>query len=159
MHNSISLPRLCSAEFLGTFWLNPAVSFGLAADKRLPARELPAYILAQVAGAIAGAGVLFKIASGKSGFDVSAGFAANGYGIHSPGGYAIGACLPVTNLSLNPVRSSGPALFVGGWALGQLWLFWMAPISGALLAGVTSRALAGESSREPIRASAATAGL
>ncbi len=158
--------------------LNPAVSAGLCAGGRFPASELPAYIVAQVLGGIAAAAVLFVIASGKAGFDLSAGFAANGYGAHSPGGYsllaalvaevvltlffllvimgstdkrapqgfapiAIGLCLtlihligiPVTNLSVNPARSTGPAVFVGGWALGQLWLFWLAPIVGAAIAG------------------------
>jgi aquaporin Z len=166
--------------------LNPAVSIGLVAGGRFPASELPHYIGAQVVGAIAGAGVLYGIASGGPGFDVAAGFASNGYGEHSPGGYsllagflaefvltfmfliiilgatdsraatqlapiAIGLGLtlihlvgiPVTNTSVNPARSTGPALFVGGWALAQLWLFWVAPIAGAALAGVVYRALAG----------------
>jgi aquaporin Z len=163
---------------------NPAVSFGLWAAGRFPASQLPGYILAQVAGAVAGAAILFFIASGKAGFDVSAGFAANGYGDHSPGKYSLGAALvtevvmtfgflvviigaiqrrapvgfagiaiglaltlihlvsiPVTNTSVNPARSTGPALFVGDWAVAQLWLFWVAPIAGALLAGWMSRAL------------------
>jgi aquaporin Z len=167
--------------------LNPAVSVGLAAGKRFPASELPAYIIAQVIGAIAAAGVLYVIASGKAGFDLSAGFASNGYGAHSPGGYSLLAALvaevvltfmflmiilgatdrrapqgfapiaiglgltlihlvgiPVTNLSVNPARSTGPAVFVGGWALEQLWLFWVAPIVGGLLAGVVYPALAKE---------------
>jgi len=167
--------------------LNPAVSVGLAAGKRFPASELPAYIIAQVIGAIAAAGVLYVIASGKAGFDLSAGFASNGYGAHSPGGYSLVAALvaevvltfmflmiilgatdrrapqgfapiaiglgltlihlvgiPVTNLSVNPARSTGPAVFVGGWALEQLWLFWVAPIVGGLLAGVVYPALAKE---------------
>jgi len=158
--------------------LNPAVSIGLWAGKRFPPRELVPYIVAQVVGAILGAAVLFLIASGKPGFSLAGGFAANGYGEHSPGGYsmlagliaelvltfmfliiilgatdgraprgfapiAIGLGLtlihlvgiPVTNLSVNPARSTGPALFVGGWAVQQLWLFWAAPIVGALLAG------------------------
>jgi len=166
--------------------LNPAVSVGLATAKRFPASELPSYIIAQLLGAVVAAGALFVIASGKVGFDVSAGFASNGYGPHSPGGYSLGACLtaeivltfmflmiilgstdkrapqgfaplaiglgltlihligiPVTNLSVNPARSTGPALFVGGWALGQLWLFWVAPILGAAIAGVAYPALAG----------------
>jgi aquaporin Z len=153
--------------------LNPAVSVGLVVGRRFPASELPAYVIAQVAGAIAGAGILYIIASGKDGFDLSGGFASNGYGAHSPGGYSLLACLvaefvltlffiliimgstdrrapagfapiaiglgltlihligiPVTNLSVNPARSTGPAAFVGGWALGQLWLFWVAPIIG-----------------------------
>jgi aquaporin Z len=163
---------------------NPAVSFGLWAAGRFPASQLPGYILAQVAGAVAGAAILFFIASGKAGFDVSEGFAANGYGDHSPGKYSLGAALvtevvmtfgflvviigaiqrrapvgfagiaiglaltlihlvsiPVTNTSVNPARSTGPALFVGDWAVAQLWLFWVAPIAGALLAGWVSRAL------------------
>ena len=162
--------------------LNPAVSVGLCAGGRFPARDLPSYIVAQVLGAVAGAGVLYLIASGHDGFDVHAGFASNGYGEHSPGGYtlvsafvceiamtfaflfvilgsthgrvpagfapiAIGLCLtlihlvsiPVTNTSVNPARSTGPALFAGGWALDQLWLFWVAPIVGAVLAGVVYR--------------------
>src|SRR5579864_9305077 len=158
---------------------NPAVSLGLVAGKRFPASDLAAYIIAQVAGAIAAAGVLYIIASGTLGFDIRNGFALNGYAEHSPGGYslaagivaevvltafflivimgatddrapkgfapiAIGLCLtlihlvgiPVTNLSVNPARSTGPALYAGGWALAQLWLFWVAPIIGAALAGV-----------------------
>jgi aquaporin Z len=158
--------------------LNPAVSLGLVAGKRFPAAELLPYIIAQVIGAIAGAGVLFVIASGKTGFDVSTGFASNGYGAHSPGGYSLVACfvaevvltffflmiimgatdrrapsgfapvaiglgltlihligIPVTNLSVNPARSTGPAVFVGGWALAQLWLFWVAPIIGGTVGG------------------------
>ena len=162
--------------------LNPAVSFGLWAGKRFPRSDLLPYIVAQVAGAIVGAGVLYLIASGASGFTLSNGFAANGYGAHSPGGYpllsalvtevvltfmflviilgatdrrapqgfapiAIGLGLtlihligiPVTNLSVNPARSTGPAIFVGGWALSQLWLFWVAPIVGGILAGLIYR--------------------
>jgi aquaporin Z len=160
--------------------LNPAVSIGLVAGKRFPASELPAYIVAQVAGAIAGSGVLYVIACGKPDFALG-GFASNGYAAHSPGGYslvacfvaevvltaffllvilgstderapkgfapiAIGLCLtlihlisiPVTNTSVNPARSTGPALFVGGWAIQQLWLFWVAPIVGAILGGLIS---------------------
>lgn len=167
--------------------LNPAVSVGLWAGKRFPSSDLIPYIAAQVAGAIVAAGVLYLIATGKAGFELSAGFAANGYGDHSPGGYsfqaalvaelvltfmflfvilgstdqrapqgfapiAIGLCLtlihligiPVTNLSVNPARSTGPALFVGGWALAQLWLFWVAPVVGAAIAGVVYRAIAAE---------------
>jgi aquaporin Z len=158
--------------------LNPAVSVGLVAGRRFPASELVPYVIAQVLGAIAGAGVLYVIASGKAGFDASGGFASNGYGEHSPGGYSLGAALvceivmtffflmiilgatdrrapagfaglaiglgltlihlisiPVTNTSVNPARSTGPALFAGGWALSQLWLFWVAPIVGAAIAG------------------------
>ncbi len=167
--------------------LNPAVSVGLAVGKRFPASDLPAYIVAQVAGAIVAAATLYVIASGKAGFDVAAGFASNGYAEHSPGGYSLVACLvaevvltfmflmiilgstdrrapqgfapiaiglgltlihligiPVTNLSVNPARSTGPALFVGGWAVQQLWLFWVAPLAGAAIAGVAYGALAGE---------------
>jgi aquaporin Z len=168
--------------------LNPAVSVGLAVARRFPAKELPAYIVAQVVGGVAGAGVLLIIASGKAGFDLSRGFSWNGYGAHSPGGYSLSACLtaevvltfmflaiilgatdrrapqgfapipiglgltlihligiPVTNLSVNPARRTGPAIFVGGWAIDQLWLFWVAPIIGATLAGIVYPALAGES--------------
>lgn len=164
--------------------LNPAVSIGLVAGKRFPASELPAYILAQVAGGIAGSSVLYVIASGAPGFSLASGFAANGFGEHSPGGYTMLAALvaelvltfffllvilgstdsrapagfapipiglaltlihligiPVTNLSVNPARSTGPAVFVGGWALSQLWLFWLAPIVGAVIAGFTYTAL------------------
>ncbi len=167
--------------------LNPAVSVGLVAGKRFPASELLPYVIAQVLGGIAGAGVLYVIASGKAGFSVSGGFASNGYADHSPGGYsmlaclvaevvltffflmvimgstdkrapqgfapiAIGLCLtlihligiPVTNLSVNPARSTGPALFVGGWAITQLWLFWVAPIVGAAVAGVVYSTVFGE---------------
>src|SRR6185369_2109240 len=167
--------------------INPAVSVGLWAGGRFKAAELVPYIVAQVLGAIAGAAVLYAIASGKAGFDVHAGFASNGFAEHSPGGYslaagfacevamtfaflfvilgathghapkgfapiAIGLCLtlihlisiPVTNTSVNPARSTGPALFAGGWALEQLWLFWVAPIVGAILAGVVYRWVAGD---------------
>ena len=158
--------------------LNPAVSIGLCAGGRFPAKELPPYIAAQVLGGIAGAGVLYLIASGQADFDLAGGFASNGFGEHSPGGYALAACLiaeivltfvflfvimgsthgkapqgfapiaiglcltlihlisiPVTNTSVNPARSTGPAIFVGGWALSQLWLFWVAPIIGGALGG------------------------
>ncbi len=179
--------------------LNPAVSIGLWAGKRFPASDLLPYILAQVVGGIAGAGVLYIIASGKAGFTLADGFAANGYGEHSPGGYTMVAALvaevvltfvflliilgstdgrapkgfaplaigfgltlihligiPVTNLSVNPARSTGPAVFVGGWALAQLWLFWLAPIVGAALAGVAYHALAGDGKvEEPIVGDAA----
>jgi len=170
--------------------LNPAVSVGLWAGGRFKAGELPAYIIAQVLGAIAGAGILYVIASGHAGFDVHAGFASNGYGDHSPGGFtmtsglvcevvmtfgflfvilgsthgnaprgfapiAIGLCLtlihlisiPVTNTSVNPARSTGPALFVGGWAIQQLWLFWLAPLIGAAIAGVVYRWVGGDEPR------------
>ncbi|MFO1401691.1 MAG: aquaporin Z [Steroidobacteraceae bacterium] len=166
--------------------LNPAVSVGLWAGGRFPARELLPYIIAQVAGAIVAGGVLYLIASGKAGFDVGAGFASNGYGEHSPGGYslqaaltcevvmtalflvvilgatdarapagfapiAIGLCLtlihlvsiPVTNTSVNPARSTGVALYVGGWATAQLWAFWVAPIAGALLGAGLYRVVGG----------------
>jgi len=158
--------------------LNPAVSIGLVAGKRFPIAELLPYVSAQVIGGIAGASVLYVIASGKAGFDLNGGFAANGYAAHSPGGYSLVACLvaevvltffflmiimgatdrrapagfapvaiglgltlihligiPVTNLSVNPARSTGPAILVGGWALTQLWLFWVAPLIGGTLGG------------------------
>jgi aquaporin Z len=164
--------------------LNPAVSVGLWMGGRFPASDLIPYIIAQVLGAIAGAGVLYLIASGKAGFDLAGGFASNGYGEHSPGGYTLLASLvtevvmtfmfliiilgatdkrapagfapiaiglgltlihlisiPVTNTSVNPARSTGPALFVGDWALSQLWLFWVAPIVGAAAAGIVYRFL------------------
>jgi aquaporin Z len=167
--------------------LNPAVSVGLCVGKRFPAAELIPYIFAQVLGGIAGAGVLYLIASGKVGFDLAGGFASNGYGAHSPGEYSLFACLvaevvltfmflmiilgatdsrapagfapiaiglaltlihligiPVTNLSVNPARSTGPAIFVSGWALQQLWLFWLAPILGAALAGLVYPAISKE---------------
>ena len=164
--------------------LNPAVSIGLWAGGRFPAKDLVPYIIIQVIGAIAGAAVLLIIASGKVGFDVTAGFASNGYGEHSPGGYSLTAGLvteivmtfmflmiilgatdkrapqgfapiaiglsltlihlisiPVTNTSVNPARSTGVAVFVGNWAIAQLWLFWVAPIIGAILAGLAYRLL------------------
>jgi len=164
--------------------LNPAVSVGLWAGGRFPASQLLPYIIAQVLGAVVAGGVLYLIASGKVGFDATAGFAANGYAEHSPGGYslfssfltevvmtmmfllvilgatdqrapqglapiAIGLCLtlihlisiPVTNTSVNPARSTGVAFFVGDWAVAQLWLFWIAPIIGALLGAVIYRYL------------------
>jgi aquaporin Z len=166
---------------------NPDISFGLVVGKRFPASDLIPYVIAQVVGGIAAAGVLFVIASGKAGFDVHAGFASNGYGLHSPGGYsalsafvaevvltafflivimgstdsrapkgfaglAIGLCLtlihlvciPVTNTSVNPARSTGPAIFAGGWALQQLWMFWVAPLIGGGLGGGIYRALFSE---------------
>jgi aquaporin Z len=167
--------------------LNPAISLGLVVGKRFPASEFIPYVIAQVLGAITAADVLFMIASGKAGFDVHAGFASNGYGLHSPGGYsllagflaevvltafflivimgatdsrapkgfaglAIGLCLtlihlvciPVTNTSVNPARSTGPAIFAGGWALQQLWMFWVAPLIGGSLGGGIYRALFSE---------------
>ncbi|HUO19568.1 MAG TPA: aquaporin Z [Steroidobacteraceae bacterium] len=165
--------------------LNPAVTFGLWAAGRFRLPELPAYVAAQVLGAIVAAALLCYIASGAAGFDLSHGLANNGYGAHSPGGYSLGACLatevvmtfmflivilgatdarapqgfapiaiglcltlihlisiPVTNTSVNPARSTGPALIVGGWAAEQLWLFWLAPLVGAGLAGIVYRVLA-----------------
>ncbi len=167
--------------------LNPAVSIGLWAGGRFPGNKLVPYIIAQVLGGIAAGAILYLIASGRAGFDVSAGFASNGYGEHSPGGYsllsalvteivmtmmflivilgatdrrapqglapiAIGLCLtlihlisiPVTNTSVNPARSTGVAVFAGGWALGQLWLFWIAPIIGAALGALVYRAIGKE---------------
>ncbi|MBU2925716.1 aquaporin Z [Colwellia sp. 1_MG-2023] len=162
--------------------LNPAVSIGLWSGGRFSAAELGPYIVAQVAGGIAGAAVLYIIASGQAGFDVTAGFASNGYAEHSPGGYSLSAALvieivmtfmfliiilgatdkrapqgfaplaiglgltlihlisiPVTNTSVNPARSTGVAIFQGDWAVSQLWLFWVAPIVGAILAGIVYR--------------------
>ena len=167
--------------------LNPAVSIGLWAGGRFPAKQLLPYIIAQVLGAIVAGGVLYVIASGQAGFDVSKSFASNGYGAHSPGGYSmlsalvieivltmfflivilgatdrrapagfaplpIGLALtlihlisiPVTNTSVNPARSTGVALYVGDWATSQLWLFWLAPIIGALLGALAYRLIAGE---------------
>jgi aquaporin Z len=166
--------------------LNPAVSVGLWAGGRFPANQLLPYIAAQVLGGILAGGVLYIIASGKAGFDVTAGFASNGYGIHSPGGYSLLAALvceivmtmmflliilgatdkrapqgfaplpiglgltlihlisiPVTNTSVNPARSTAVALFVGDWALAQLWLFWVAPIIGALIGAAVYRFIGG----------------
>jgi aquaporin Z len=167
--------------------LNPAVSVGLFVGKRFPAADIAPYMVAQVAGGICGAAVLYVIAGGKAGFDLSGGFASNGYAEHSPGGYSLLACfvaetlltmfflliimgstdkrapqgfapiaiglgltlihligIPVTNLSVNPARSTGPAIFVGGWAVGQLWLFWVAPVVGAAIGGIIYSALFGE---------------
>jgi aquaporin Z len=169
--------------------LNPAVSIGLWAGGRFPAGKLAPYIVAQVFGAIVAGGVLYLIASGAPGFDVTKGFASNGYGEHSPGHYSLLAALitevvmtmffllvilgatdkrapagfapiaiglaltlihlisiPVTNTSVNPARSTGVALFVGDWAIGQLWLFWLAPIVGAVLGAMTYRFIGGEES-------------
>ncbi len=170
--------------------LNPAVTVGLVVAGRFKASEAPGYIVAQVAGAIAAAGILYVIASGREGFEIARGFGANGFGEHSIGKYsltaglvteivmtffflfvilgathgkapagfaplAIGLCLtlihlisiPVTQTSVNPARSTGPALFVGGWAIQQLWLFWVAPLIGAVLAGVTYKVLSPDETR------------
>jgi aquaporin Z len=170
--------------------LNPAVTLGLVIGGRFKGKDLLPYVVAQVAGAIVAAGVLYLIASGKAGFSVGGGFASNGYGEHSPGGYSLVAALvsevvmtffflmiilgatderapsgfapiaiglaltlihlisiPVTNTSVNPARSTGPAIFVGGWALAQLWLFWIAPLLGAAVAGVAYRFISGERSQ------------
>jgi aquaporin Z len=167
--------------------LNPAVTVGLCAGGRFPAGQVLPYILAQVAGGLAGGGVLYLIASGKTGFDVHAGFASNGYGAHSPGGYSMQAALiceivmsamflliilgstdkrapagfaplaiglgltlihlisiPVTNTSVNPARSTGVAVFAGGWAIEQLWMFWVAPIVGGVIGAVVYKAIAGK---------------
>jgi aquaporin Z len=177
--------------------LNPAVSIGLWAGGRFPGQKLAPYIVAQVLGAVVAGGLLFLIASGKAGFDVSAGFASNGYGVHSPGGYSLPAALvteivmtmmflviilgatdkrapqglaplaiglgltlvhlfsiPVTNASVNPARSTGVAIYVGGWAVAQLWLFWIAPIVGAVLGAAVYRFIAGEE-----RSSSSSAGV
>jgi aquaporin Z len=163
---------------------NPAVSVGLLVAGRFPSKDLLPYVAAQILGAVLGSTILYLIASGKADFSLADGFAANGYGEHSPGGYPMGAALlaeivltfmflmvilrvtsgdvpagfapiaigltltlihlisiPVTNTSVNPARSTGPALFVGGWAIQQLWLFWVAPIVGAALAGLANNAL------------------
>ncbi|MFW6754338.1 aquaporin Z [Pseudomonas glycinae] len=169
--------------------LNPAVSVGLSVGGRFPAKELPAYIIAQVIGAILAAALIVYIGSGKEGFDVAAGLASNGYGEHSPGKYSMAAgfvtelvmtamfvviilgatdkrapaglapiaiglaltlihliSIPVTNTSVNPARSTGPALMVGGWAIAQLWMFWVAPLLGAVVGGVLYRWLGKEDS-------------
>jgi len=171
--------------------LNPAVTVGLAAGGRFPANGIAPYVVAQVVGAVVAAMVLYAIASGAPGFDLAKGFAANGYGEHSPGKYSMGAALlaevvltmmflfiimgathgkapvgfapiaiglgltlihlvgiPVTNLSVNPARSTGPALLVGGWALAQLWLFWLAPLVGGVIGGVLYRWLSEEPSAQ-----------
>ena len=179
--------------------INPAVSVGLVVGKRFPASELAHYVIAQVVGAIAAAGVLYVIASGAPGFDVHAGFASNGYGAHSPGGYsllagfvaevvltafflivimgatdrrapkgfapiAIGLCLtlihlvgiPVTNTSVNPARSTGPAIFAGGWALSQLWMFWVAPLIGGAIGGGIYATLFSEAVEPTVRSAMTT---
>lgn len=165
---------------------NPAVSLGLVVGGRFAAKDLPGYVIAQVLGAIAAAAVLYVIASGEGGFDASAGFAANGYGEHSPGGYSMVAALvievvltagflivilgatdgraptgfaplpiglalclihlisiPVTNTSVNPARSTSQAIFQGSWALDQLWLFWVAPLVGAVIGAVIYKMMSG----------------
>ena len=167
--------------------LNPAVSLGLVVGGRFPLKDLVPYVIAQVVGAILAAGVIYLIASGKVGFELSNGLASNGYGEHSPGQYSLGAgfvsevvmtamfiliimgatdsrapagfapiaiglaltlihliSIPVTNTSVNPARSTGPALIVGGWAIQQLWLFWLAPLLGAVIGGVVYRWLGKE---------------
>ena len=172
---------------------NPAVTLGLITGKRFSARDFIPYVAAQVAGAVAAGGVLYVIASGKDGFSLSGGFASNGYGLHSPNGYSLVACLvaevvltmffllvimgstdkrvpngfapiaiglgltlihlisiPVTNTSVNPARSTGPALFVGGWAIKQLWLFWLAPLVGGALGGVVYEFLFSQYKESPV---------
>jgi aquaporin Z len=129
--------------------INPAVTLGLWIGGRMKTKDVVPYVVAQVLGAIVAAAVLYAIASGKPGFDVDQGFAANGFGDHSPDGYNLGAAFVtevvltliflVDNASVNPARSTGPAVFVGGWALEQLWLFWVAPIVGALLGALLYR--------------------
>ena len=173
--------------------LNPAVSVGLFAGGRFPGKEVLPYVLAQVVGACAGAGTLFVIASGKADFSLAGGFASNGYGTHSPGGYSLPACMlaeivltgffllvimgatddrapkgfapvaiglaltlihligiPVTNTSVNPARSTAPAILVGGWAVRQLWLFWLAPLVGGAGGGFVYRLLLSERTASPI---------
>jgi aquaporin Z len=179
--------------------LNPAVSAGMVVGGRFPASEFLPYVAAQLSGAIAGAAALYVIARGKAGFDLAAGFASNGYGPHSPGGYSLLACfvaevvltafflliilgatdsrapqslaplaigfaltlihlidIPITNASVNPARSTGPAIFVGGWALAQLWLFWIAPFIGGIVGGRIYRSFLSEAAThrkepQPIR--------
>ncbi|KAA0121880.1 aquaporin Z [Methylobacterium sp. P1-11] len=171
--------------------LNPAITIGLAAGGRFPTRDIAPYVISQVVGGVFAAALLYAIASGSPEFDLAKGFAANGYGEHSPGHYglvscllaevvltmmflfvimgathgkapvgfaplAIGLCLtlvhlvgiPVTNLSVNPARSTGPALFAGGWAIGQLWLFWVAPLVGGALGGILYRWLSEQPSAQ-----------
>lgn len=181
--------------------LNPAVTVGLCAAGRFPGGQVLSYVASQVAGAVAGAGILYVIASGKAGFDVAAGFASNGFDSHSPGGYTMLAALvcevvmtafflfiilgatskrapqgfapiaiglgltlihlisiPVTNTSVNPARSTGVALFVGGWATEQLWLFWVAPVAGAVLGALAYKVVNGSETEEPaVKRAAASA--
>ena len=168
--------------------LNPAVTCGLVAGGRFKTADVVPYVVAQVVGAVVAAGLLYAIASGKPGFSLAGGLAANGYGAHSPGGYPLGSgfvtemvmtfmflviilgatderapqgfapiaiglgltlihliSIPVTNTSVNPARSTGPAVIVGGWAMAQLWMFWVAPVIGAVSAGFAYRLLAGRS--------------
>jgi aquaporin Z len=174
--------------------LNPAVTLGLAAAGRFPAKDVLPYVLAQVVGAVAASAILYGIASGTAGFDLAGGFASNGFGDHSPGRYSLMACflaeavltmmflfiimgathskapagfapiaiglgltlihlvgIPITNTSVNPARSTGPAIFVGGWALAQLWLFWIAPVVGAVVGGVLYRWLGEEPTKGSTR--------
>lgn len=182
--------------------LNPAVTIGLAAGGRFPTNQIAPYVGAQVVGAVIGAAVLYLIASGAPGFDLADGFAANGYGEHSPGKYSLLACLvaevlltmmflfiimgsthgkapvgfapiaiglgltlihligiPITNLSVNPARSTGPALFAGGWAIAQLWLFWLAPLAGGALGGIVYRWISDEPSADVTGTGVPTAGV
>lgn len=181
------LTMACAIGHISGCHLNPAVSIGLWVGGRFPGKQLPGYIIAQVLGGLAGAAILYLIATGKAGFSVSAGFASNGFGQHSPGGYSLVACavtevvmtlmflliilgatdsrapkgfapvaiglaltlihlisIPVTNTSVNPARSTAVAYFVGGWAVQQLWLFWAAPILGAILGALVYRIIGKE---------------
>jgi aquaporin Z len=181
------LTMACAIGHISGCHLNPAVSIGLWVGGRFSGKQLPGYIIAQVLGGLAGAAVLYLIATGKAGFSVSAGFASNGFGQHSPGGYSLVACavtevvmtlmflliilgatdsrapkgfapvsiglaltlihlisIPVTNTSVNPARSTAVAYFVGGWAVQQLWLFWAAPILGAILGALVYRIIGKE---------------
>src|SRR5919198_2238583 len=184
-------PMAFAIGHIAGYHINPAVSIGLWVGGRFQLKYLVPYIVVQVVGAIVGAAVLYLIASGKAGFELAAGFASNGYGAHSPGGYSLAAAfitevvmtfmflfiimgatdprapqgfapiaiglgltlihlisIPVTNTSVNPARSTGPAILVGGWALQQLWLFWVAPIVGAAIAGLVYPMIFGEETKE-----------